>query len=148
MQNRLKIKLEIVPTPNNLAALSTFFGSLDTDRPLDLAEKMEALGARKENKVLFNEVALNTPSTLAALEETPKPKKEKAEVPVKPEKKEESKTSNPSISIESLKEQTNEKAKAGHRDALRKKLDELGATSVSALAAEHYADYDAFLKSL
>jgi len=137
MQNRLKIKLEIVPTPNNLAALSTFFGSLDSDKPFMTSEEIA-------NKMFG---PIKTEESSKQLEEAPKNKKPKAEAPVKEEKKEAPQAMAQTVSIESLKEQTNEKAKAGHRDALRRKLDELGATSVSALLAEHYAEYDTFLKS-
>lgn len=52
------------------------------------------------------------------------------------------------ITLDELREATSKAVQAGHRDDIKKKLDELGAPKVSELKPEHFEAYKNFLDKL
>lgn len=143
---KVKIKLSIDVTSNRqvmaLANLLEIIGNdFEGKKPDEIKESYEE--ARETTTKVMASVKEEIKETL---EESPKNKKPKTEAPTKPEKKEEA---TQGVTIERLREMTADKAKVdGKREALRAKLAEFGAKSVSALPVEHYEAYYQFLNTL
>jgi outer membrane biosynthesis protein TonB len=152
MMSKLKIEITNETTERTLRNYVRAINALGNLGMLDEEEKPSEVEPDKEEpkKPAKKKAAKKTPK-MEKVEEEPKAEKkevktEKVEEP-KTEKKEESKAEKSSVTVEQIRGIQKEVV-YDHRDAIKEKLTELGAGSVSKLKEEDYADYYEFLKSL
>jgi len=143
--SKLKIEITNETTERTLRNYVRAINALGNLGMLDKEEKPSEVEPDKEEpkKPAKKKAAKKTPKMEKVEEE---PKAEKKEDP-KAEKKEDPKAEKTSVTVEQIRGIQKEVV-YDHRDAIKEKLTELGAGSVSKLKEEDYADYYEFLKSL
>jgi hypothetical protein len=133
------IKTIIVPeTQAEVARLATLLGQLGMDNP-NQAKPAQVAG----NQASSAQVKGAAPTAAPAKEVTPVKEEEKkvAEQLVENDSETE-------VTMEDLKQMVQEKAKAGHRDAIRTKLDEYKVGGVAGLKEDKWNEFHTFLSNL